>query len=48
MGGSSLVMQIDESLFQGKRKHNNRGRLRFGDHKPEENSDEDEDEVINT
>ncbi|XP_025404980.1 uncharacterized protein LOC112679406 [Sipha flava] len=62
MGGPSLVVQINESLFQGKRKYiniyiniymiPNHGRLRLGDRKPEEKSNEnegssDEDDVIN-
>lgn len=33
MGGKGYIVQIDESLFQGKRKYN-RGRLRLGDHRP--------------
>lgn len=44
-------MQIDESLFLGKRKYN-RGKLCFGNCKPEEKSNKDEessneDDVIN-
>ncbi|XP_060870118.1 uncharacterized protein LOC132944666 [Metopolophium dirhodum] len=34
-GGVGFVVQIDESLFQGKRKYN-RGRLRLGDRQPGE------------
>lgn len=32
MGGVGIGVQIDKSLFQGKRK--NRGRLHLGDHQP--------------
>ncbi|KAL4143079.1 hypothetical protein QTP88_005450 [Uroleucon formosanum] len=35
MGGVGYVVQIDESLFQGKRKYNH-GRLRLGDRQPRE------------
>jgi len=37
MGGKGYIVQIDESLFQGKRKYN-RGRLRLGDHRPNDNT----------
>lgn len=40
MGGKGLIVQIDESIFQGKRKYN-RGRLRLGDCKPVDNEDTD-------
>lgn len=36
MGGKGYIVQIDESLFQGRRKYN-RGRLRLGDHRPKNN-----------
>jgi hypothetical protein len=39
--GPGLVFQMDKSLFQYKGKHN-RWRLRLGDRKPEEQSNEDE------
>jgi len=35
MGGVGFVVEIDEFLFQGKRKYN-RGRLRLGDRQPRE------------
>jgi len=38
MGGPGYELQIDESLFQGKRKYN-RGRILAGDKKPKENID---------
>ncbi|XP_022167969.1 uncharacterized protein LOC111032077 [Myzus persicae] len=41
MGGKELIVQIDESIFQGKRKYNCRGRLRLGDCKPVDNEDAD-------
>ena len=40
MGEKGLIVQIDESIFQGKRKYN-RGRLRLGDCKPVDNEDTD-------
>jgi len=33
MGGHGCTVQIDKSLFQGKRKYN-RGQLQCGDHQP--------------
>ena len=36
MGGQGYSVQIDESLFRGKRKYN-KGRLLKGDEKPKEN-----------
>jgi len=40
MGGKRFIVQIDESIFQGKRKYN-RGRLRLGDCKPVDSKDTD-------
>jgi len=37
MGGKGYIVQIDESLFQGKRKYS-RGILRLGDHRPNNNA----------
>jgi len=53
MGGHGCIVQIDESLFQGKRKYN-RGRLQCGDHQPlreinsSNNEDSDENEIVHT
>ncbi|XP_022165341.1 uncharacterized protein LOC111030240 [Myzus persicae] len=37
MVGKGYIVQIDGSLFQGKRKYN-RGRIRLGDHRPNDNA----------
>jgi len=53
MGGHGCTVQIDESLFQGKRKYN-RGRLQWGDHQPlreinnPNNEHSDENEIVHT
>ncbi|KAE9539976.1 hypothetical protein AGLY_005228 [Aphis glycines] len=47
LGGKDVIVQIDESLFKGKRKYN-RGRLRCGDIRPNEVNENDSDDSDDT